>query len=79
MRIVEEGYLKRTVSKLNKYTEMHATYTGLFNWLDTLEITPLQDLSFQSDLKYFEELNFIFSVISSIIAHPHISNTKPSV
>ena len=75
MRIVEEGYLKRTVSKLNKYTEMHATYTGLFNWLDTLEITPLQDLSFQSDLKYFEELNFIFSVISSIIAHPHISNT----
>ncbi len=75
MRIVEESYLKRTVSKLNKYAAQHKQYAEFFNDLDELEIKPLQDLSFQSDLKYFEELNFILSVVSSIISHPHISNT----
>ena len=75
MRIVEESYLKCTVSKLNKYAARHQQYAEFFDGLDELEIKPLQDLSFQSDLKYFEELNFILSVISSIISHPHISNT----
>lgn len=75
MRIVEESYLKRTISKLNKYALQHTNYADFFDGLDELEIQPLQDLSFRSDLKYFDELNFIFTVVSSIIAHPHISNT----
>ena len=75
MRIVEESYLKRTVSKLNKYAFQHKNYAEFFDGLDGLEIKPLQDLSFQSDLKYFDDLNFICTVISTIISHPHISNT----
>ena len=75
MRIVEESYLKRTVSKLNKYALQHTNYADFFDGLDELSIVPLQDLSFKSDLKYFDDLNFICSVIASIIAHPHISNT----
>lgn len=75
MRIVEESYLKRTVSKLNKYAFRHKNYAEFFDDLDGLEIKPLQDLSFQSDLKYFDDLNFICTVIASIISHPHISNT----
>ena len=75
MRIVEESFLKRTVGKLNKYALRHNTSSEFFNSLDELEIKPLQDLSFQSDLKYFDEINFILSVISSIISHPHISTT----
>ena len=57
MRIVEEGYLKRTVAKLNKYALKHRAYTEFFDGLDELDIKPLQDLSFQSDLNYFNELN----------------------
>ena len=75
MRIVEESFLKRTVAKLNRYALKHKTSSEFFNGLDELEIKPLQDLSFQSDLKYFDEINFILSVISSIISHPHISTT----
>ena len=74
MRIVEEGYLKRTVSKLNKYAGQHAEYADFYADIESLDIKPLQDLSFQSDLKYFEDLSFILSVIASIISHPHISN-----
>ena len=75
MRIVEESFLKRTVAKLNRYALKYKTSSEFFNGLDELEIKPLQDLSFQSDLKYFDEINFILSVISSIISHPHISTT----
>ncbi len=75
MRIVEESFLKRTVGKLNRYALRHKNSSEFFNSLDELEIKPLQDLSFQSDLKYFDEINFILSVISSIISHPHISTT----
>lgn len=75
MRVVEESFLKRTVLKLNKYALKHKTSAEFFNCLDELEVKPLQDLSFQSDLKYFDQINFILSVISSIISHPHISTT----
>ena len=75
MRIVEESFLKRTIGKLNRYALKHKTSLDFFNSLEELDIKPLQDLSFQSDLKYFDKINFILSVISSIIAHPHISTT----
>lgn len=79
MRIVEEGYLKRTVAKLNKYALKHREYTDFFDGLDGLDIKPLQDLSFQSDLDYFDRLNFILSVITSIISKPRIANTGEHV
>ena len=75
MRVVEESFLKRTVLKLNNYALEHKTSSAFFNDLDSLEVEPLQDLSFQSDLKYFDEISFILSVISSIISHPHISTS----
>ena len=79
MRIVEEGYLKRTVAKLNKYALKHREYTDFFDGLDELDIKPLQELSFQSDLDYFDRLNFILSVITSIISKPRIANTGEHV
>ena len=75
MRVVEESFLKRTVLKLNNYALEHKTSSDFFKDIDSLEVEPLQDLSFQSDLKYFDEINFILSVISSIISHPHISTS----
>ncbi|MBQ9774168.1 MAG: hypothetical protein IJW30_05840 [Clostridia bacterium] len=79
MRIVEEGYLKRTVAKLNSYAAEQDTYESLFNGIDRFEAEPLQDLSFQSDLAYFDEMQFVLSVISSIISHPHISTKTENV
>ena len=74
MRIVEESYIKRTVAQLNTYAEKHDACLDFFGDIDSFVTEPLQDLSFKSDLAYFDEISFILSVITSIIGHPHISN-----
>ena len=79
MRIVEEGYLKRTVEKLNHYAAECDTYGAFFDCIDAFSYEPLQDLSFQSDLKYFDEIGFILSVIASIAGHPHISTEREDI
>ena len=79
MRIVEEGYLKRTVAKLNSYAAKEGTCEKLFAAVDSFGVEALQDLSFQSDLAYFGEMSFVLSVITSIISHPHISGKTEDV
>ena len=79
MRIVEEGYLKRTVAQLNTFAAGHKTYSDLFCDAEAFATEPLQDLSFRTDLTYFEEISFILSVITSIIGHPHISNKGENI
>lgn len=79
MRIVEEGYLKRTVAKLNTFAAEQDTYGSFFDRIGSFESEPLQDLSFKSDLAYFDEMGFLLSVITSIISHPHISTKTEDV
>ncbi len=79
MRIVEEGYLKRTVAKLNSDAEACDTYGAFYERIESLSFEPLQDLSFQSDLKYFDEIAYILSVIASIAGHPHISTEHEDI
>lgn len=79
MRIVEEGYLKRTVTELNIYAAEQGTYESLFERIGDFEPAPLQDLSFHSDLTYFDEIGFVLSVITSIISHPHISTQNENI
>ncbi len=79
MRIVEEGYLKRTVAKLNTFAKEQGTYESFFERIGTFEPEPLQDLSFKSDLSYFDEISFVLSVITSIISHPHISTQNENI
>ena len=79
MRIVEESYIKRTVSQLNTYAAEHGAYHDFYGNIDSFATEPLQDLSFKSDIAYFDRISFILNVITSIIAHPHISNTTEDI
>lgn len=79
MRVVEEGYLKRTVAKLNTFAKEAGTCEALFAQIGTFESEPLQDLSFKSDLSYFDEIGYVLSVITSIVSHPHVSTQNESI
>lgn len=79
MRIVEESYIKRTVAQLNTYAAKHDAYLDFYGNIESFETEQLQDLSFQSDLSYFDRISFILNVITSIIAHPHISNKTEDI
>lgn len=74
MNIIEEKYLKRSIQKLNKFVKDNRDFLDFFNSADEMMNKPLQDLSFKSDLNFFDEVSFILSVITSIISHPHMIN-----
>lgn len=79
MRVVEESYLKRNVAKLNIYALSHADYQSFYESVEKISIEPLQDLSFKTDLDYFEKINFTLGVIASIISRPRISTQTEEV
>lgn len=79
MRVVEESYLKRNVAKLNIYALSHADYQSFYESVDKISIEPLQDLSFKTDLDYFDKISFTLGVIASIISRPRISTQTEEV
>ena len=74
MKVIEERYLKKEIKKLNRYSVEHRNFLDFFNNVDPVMDTTLQDLSFKSDLNFFKEIEFILSVITSIVSHPHLVN-----
>ena len=79
MKIIEEQYLKKTINTLNKFAKEHSIANSFYRNLDSVEINSLQDLSFKNDIEFFEQINFILSVITSIVVRPHISNTGEEI
>ena len=73
MKISEEKYLKSAISNIKRYTKEYPLANDFFNKLNNLQLLSLQELSFKSDLKLFDEFSLILSVITTIISKPHIS------
>lgn len=79
MKVNEELYLKKSINLITKFAERNVLADDFYSALDTLQMNSLQDLSFKNDLAFFDEVNFILSVITSIVVHPHISNTGEEI
>ena len=79
MKINEKLYLEKAISQINKFGKNHVAINDFYDNLDDLQIKSLQDLSFNNDLKFFDSINFIISVIISIISHPHISHKGENI
>lgn len=73
MKIIEENKLKDIIQIINDYHK-RKSIKSLYNNLDSLTLSSLQDVSYEKDIEFFDEVSFILSVISSIISHPHLSN-----
>ena len=74
MKIIEENLLKKMITQLNNYEKKYQDVKERFTHLEEIEFISLQELSFEKDNEFFDEVTFILSVITSIIAHPQISN-----
>ena len=79
MKIIEEKLLKNEIEKLNKFANNNPFLSDFYGNLDFANIDTLQNLSFKSDLEFFDEIGFILSVIISIINHPHMLNKKEEI
>ena len=79
MKASEEIYLKDLIRKFNKCLNESNKISYFYdNDLD-IKNTSLQELSFKSDINFFDEVGFILSVITSIISHPHLLNKGEEV
>lgn len=74
MKIIEELKLKETINEIYDFKNRFQNISTFYENINSLNISSLQDLSFQKDFEFFDEVSFILSVISSIISHPHLSN-----
>ncbi|MBE6143043.1 MAG: hypothetical protein E7177_03550 [Erysipelotrichaceae bacterium] len=79
MKIIEERYLKREIRKLNKYSRENRVFLDFFFNIDLVMDKTLQDLSFKSDIDFFNEISFILNVIVSIISRPHLLSTGEEI
>ena len=74
MKIIEESKLKACITELNLFEKKHQAPIAFFDALDEVNLPSFQSVSVMSNFAFFDEVSFILSVISTIIAHPHLSN-----
>ena len=79
MKKNEEKYLKKVVTDIRKYARNNLSIPTFFDNIGNFNVHSLQDLSFQSDLKFFKDVNFVLSVITSIVSKPIYANIAEEI
>lgn len=75
----EEKLLKSIISSVKQYASEHTDDVSFYRDITDLQSLSLQRVSIKSDLEYFEEINKLLSVITTIIVHPHIVNARETI
>ena len=75
MKRSEQVNLTNQIETIQNFAKKHSDLSSFYNAVDKVDLVSIQDLSFEKDIALFNELNFILSVVLSIIAKPHL-NTK---
>lgn len=71
----EQNFLSKASEVINAYSKDQLTFNAFFSNLDKLSLPRIQDLSFDNDLAYFNEVERVLSYIYTICQRPYI-NTK---
>ena len=79
MKLSEERYLKKSIRDIRRLAKEQLYISSFYSNLDVLENKSIQDLSFSNDVKFFNSINFILSVITSIVVRPHIANKREEI
>lgn len=79
MKTNEERYLKEAIRSVKRFAKEHETLSTFFAHIDEVKVRSLQDLSFKYDLKFFDNISRILSVIISIVSRPTLANKGEEV
>ncbi len=74
MKNNEERYLKESISKVRSFAKKNPSLKMFYKNINQVELRSIQDLSFKNDIKFFQEVKRILSIITSIISNPIITN-----
>ena len=79
MKKSEEINLNNQIELIAKFAKNHTNLKFFYENIDKLPVLSIQDLSFENDIAFFKELQFILSVVLSIIAKPHLNNKRDEI
>ena len=79
MKKSEEINLNKQIELITKFAKNQANLLTFYKNIDKLPVLSIQDLSFENDIAFFKELQFILSVVLSIIAKPHLNNKRDEI
>ncbi len=79
MNIIEEKKLNEIITNINNYQKNYSNSASIFENITSLDIDDIQEVFYQNDLNFFDDVSFIISVIASIISHPHLDNTGEDI
>lgn len=75
----EEKFLKSIMASIKKYASEHVDDESFYADIADLQSLSLQKISIISDLEYFEEINKLLNVITTITVCPHIVNAHERI
>lgn len=75
----EEKLLKSIISIVRQYSSEHTDDVSFYRDITELQNLSLQHVCIESNLEYFEEINKLLSVITTIIAQPYIVNSQEKI
>ena len=79
MKRSEEVNLSQQIAQIEAFSKRHHDIESFYQSIGSLALNSIQDLSFEKDVTFFEELSFVLSVILSIIAKPHLNNKSDEI
>lgn len=74
-----EKLLKSIISSVKGYALAHPDDYSFYRDITELQNLSLQHVSLENDLRYFEEIKKLLSVIATIIAQPYIVNSQEKI
>ncbi len=69
----KQNFISKATNKINEYSKVYQTFDSFYSNLDSLNLPSVQDLYFDHDLNYFNEVERVLSYIYTISQRPHIN------
>lgn len=79
MNIIEERKLQKIIIDIENFKNSFTTSSAFFENINELEIPNIQEIFYQNDMNFFDDVSFILSVIASITNHPHLNSTGEDI
>lgn len=79
MKIAEQATLRDYVESVDRICEKFLNARQFYKNISLVPDFSLQNIAFEKDMEFLKEVSSVLSVITSIIAHPHISNKREEI
>ena len=79
MKIAEKATLRDYIESVDVICEGFSDARDFYDKIEQVPDFSLQHIAFEKDMEFLKEVSKLLAIISSIIAHPHLSNKREDI